>query len=44
MEPILVAHCGLDCRECEVFTATRNDDDVGRQKVAQEWTPIAMQH
>jgi hypothetical protein len=44
MESILMAFCGLDCRECPVFVATAKDDDVARQKVAQEWTPIALEH
>jgi len=34
METMLMAYCGLDCRECPVFIATENDDDDARQKVA----------
>ena len=39
-----IAYCGLDCRQCPVYIATRDNDDDARQRVAAEWTPIAMQH
>jgi len=39
-----MAYCGLDCQECPVFIATRDDDDAARQRVADEWTAIVMQH
>jgi hypothetical protein len=35
-EPRL-ACCGVDCKECPVFTATVNDDSELRRKTAEEW-------
>ncbi len=36
----LIAFCGLDCERCEAFIATKNDDDVLREKVAKEWSEL----
>ena len=33
----LIAVCGLNCGECEAFIATKNNDDVLRKKLANEW-------
>ena len=35
---MLMGYCGLDCSKCEAFIATRNNDNVHRQKVAAEWS------
>jgi len=31
------AFCGLDCEACPALIATRNDDDLLREKTAREW-------
>lgn len=36
----LLGFCGLDCMKCEARTATRNDDDALREKVAREWSEL----
>ena len=35
-----IAYCGLDCKECEAYKATVNDDDELRIKVAKEWSEL----
>lgn len=32
--PDMIACCGLTCSECPTFLATKNDDDVARQRTA----------
>lgn len=34
----LIACCGLDCSKCDARTATMNNDDVLRDKVAKLWS------
>jgi len=34
----MIACCGLDCSKCEAYLATREDDDVKRTKVAENWS------
>ncbi len=34
---IYLAACGLDCAACGAFKATRADDNLAREQVAQEW-------
>ena len=34
----MIAYCGLACHECEVFLATREDDNKKRVKVANRWS------
>ena len=36
----LIAYCGLDCEACEARTATVNDDDGLRRKVARLWSEL----
>lgn len=36
----LIAYCGLDCEICDARTATLNNDDVLREKVAKKWTEM----
>ena len=36
----LIAYCGLDCEKCEARTATVNNDDALRQKVAGLWSEM----
>ena len=36
----LIAYCGLDCERCEAYIATKNDDDILRNKVAKEWSEL----
>lgn len=33
----MIAYCGLNCYNCAVFLATKNDDDVAREKTAAMW-------
>ena len=45
----MIGYCGLDCEQCGAFIATRNNDDVLRAKVAEEWAkmynaPIKPEH
>ena len=35
-----IAYCGLNCEECEARLATISDDDILREKVAQEWSEL----
>lgn len=35
-----IAYCGLDCYHCDARTATVNDDDVMRVKVAKLWSEL----
>jgi hypothetical protein len=35
-----IAYCGLDCEACEARTATVNNDDVLRKKVAALWSEL----
>jgi hypothetical protein len=34
----MIAFCGLNCKRCEAFLATRDNDDQKRAKVAQLWS------
>lgn len=36
----LIAYCGLDCEKCEARTATLNNDNALREKVAKLWTEL----
>ncbi len=36
----LIAYCGLDCEKCEARTATLNNDNVLRVKVARLWSEM----
>lgn len=36
----LIACCGLDCSKCDARTATMNNDDVLRDKVAKLWSEL----
>ena len=36
----LIAYCGLDCEACEARTATINNDDALRAKVAKRWSEL----
>ena len=35
-----IAYCGLDCETCEARIATVTDDNVLREKVAEEWSKL----
>jgi Protein of unknown function (DUF3795) len=34
----MTAYCGLHCRECGAFLATRDDDDRKREEIAELWS------
>lgn len=36
----LIAYCGLDCEKCDARTATLNDDNALREKVAKLWSQM----
>ncbi len=36
----LIAYCGLDCEKCDARTATLNNDNALREKVARLWTEM----
>ncbi len=36
----LIAHCGLDCEKCDARTATLNNDNTLREKVAKLWSEL----
>lgn len=35
-----IAYCGIDCKKCEAYIATVNDDNNLREKVAREWSKL----
>ncbi len=35
-----IAYCGLDCEKCEARTATLNNDNALREKVAENWSKL----
>ncbi len=35
-----IAYCGLNCETCEARTATVNNDDALREKVAKHWSEL----
>ena len=36
----LIAYCGLDCESCDARTATLNNDNALREKVARLWSEL----
>lgn len=36
----MIAYCGLNCRECPAYLATKSDDLTLREKVAAEWSKM----
>jgi hypothetical protein len=36
----LIAYCGLNCAECDAYTATQNNDQALREKTAEKWTKM----
>ena len=34
----MIAYCGLDCEKCDAFIATKNNDQVLREKTAKLWS------
>ena len=40
MNNSMLAHCGIDCSECEAYLATINNNDQLRTKTAQEWSKL----
>ena len=35
-----IGYCGLDCKTCDAYIATINDDDELRNKVAKLWSEL----
>ena len=40
MKDKYIAYCGLDCKKCDAYIATQNDDGALRKKVAKEWSKL----
>ena len=45
----MIAYCGLDCKKCDAYLATINDDQALREKTAKLWAelnnaPILPEH
>lgn len=36
----LIAICGLDCEKCDVYIATKNNDNELREKTAKKWSEL----
>ena len=36
----MIAFCGLDCRKCDAFIATKNGDQALREKTAKRWSEL----
>lgn len=36
----MIAYCGLDCEKCDAFIATKNNDQVLREKTAKLWSEL----
>ncbi len=36
----LIGYCGLNCRECEAYRATVDDDNGLRERVAKHWSEL----
>lgn len=37
---LMMAYCGLLCNECAAYIATSTNDDLLRQKTAEEWSTL----
>ncbi len=35
-----IGYCGLDCKKCEAYIATINDDNELRRKIAKLWSEL----
>ena len=45
----LIAYCGIDCKKCDAYIATKNNDQALREKTAKLWAelnnaPILPEH
>lgn len=36
----MIAHCGQDCKECDAYKATANNNNELRRKTAKEWSEM----
>ncbi|MBP5770205.1 MAG: DUF3795 domain-containing protein [Bacteroidaceae bacterium] len=36
----LIGSCGLDCEKCDAFIATKNDDQLLRERTAKLWSEL----
>ncbi|MBU0992851.1 MAG: DUF3795 domain-containing protein [Proteobacteria bacterium] len=36
----MISYCGLDCRQCGAYIATKTDDDDKRKEVAAMWSKM----
>lgn len=36
----MIAYCGLNCSQCQVYVITQKDDDIGRKRLAKLWARL----
>jgi hypothetical protein len=36
----MLSYCGLNCGDCEAFIATKDNDKVLKEKVANKWSKL----
>jgi hypothetical protein len=36
----MTSYCGINCEECEAFSATQNNDNQLKKRVAQRWSSL----
>ena len=36
----MLSYCGLNCEECEAFVATKDNDEILKEKVANKWSKL----
>ena len=36
----MIGYCGLDCKKCDAYLATVNDDQALREKTAKLWAEL----
>ena len=36
----MIGCCGIDCEKCDVYIATKNDDNALREKTAEMWSRL----
>ena len=44
MDELILAFCGVNCKECPVFIATANNDNDLKRKTAEEWGKLYSEY
>lgn len=42
--PDMTAYCGLDCRECDAYKATRAGDQEWKERLLRDWADRRAEH